>query len=603
VSFNYTDGTPCDLDNTVRGSTVLLYCGLKNSIVSIAEDYSCHYLLKVELNLLCGLPGFKVYEEPSRVITFSPCGKDADGDDESESDGGDSSEPTMDNVADGDSSMVMDDDQSSTSDIPFNNHHHHHHHHHHPFMTPANTNANADNKEIPYVSDVEGDIMNIDSTIVDVKSDDMIRLHDIDESVVDQSINPSAVATDDTPHVATDDTPHVASDDTHHVASDDTHHVASDDTHHVASDDRHIDNVSHSHGGNGDDDERNISQEGNVFADEFPMTAEDHHVTNEASTDDSDEGHYEDIQTTDGIDDSDVGHYEDIQTTDGTDDSDVGLYEDIQSTDGTDDSDEDYEDIQTTDGVSTSFIEEHDGYDTDGSSDDDSTDELIVDERGEIDDDARSDVHHQDTEHNHNAQHIDINMLQQQLNDALDLGPEAKQLDPEMLQQLKDIISKSVEMQLDIDSVNAQMLKSVEEQLLRDNDSVGNYAFNDDGDNNDEDNDDDDGSTASSFPEQKSSLLEKILDVNITLPVEGGEPQTVHLQIVAEMMVDDLPIDAAATDAVVIEEDGDEIDRFYDDIIGDGSAGTDSLQEFGDNIEEEGTDDEEEEEEEKDHYE
>jgi hypothetical protein len=63
--------------------------------------------------------------------------------------------------------------------------------------------------------------------------------------------------------------------------------------------------------------------------------------------------------------------------------------------------------------------------------------------------------------------------------------------------------------------------------------------------------------------------------------------------------------DAAATDAdaVVIEEDGDEIDRFYDDIIGDGSAGTDSPQEFGDYIEEEGTDDEEEEEEEKDHYE
>ena len=124
----------------------------------------------------------------------------------------------------------------------------------------------------------------------------------------------------------------------------------------------------------------------------------------------------------------------------------------------------------------------------------------------------------------------------------------------------------------------------------------------------DDDNDDDDGSTASSFPEQKSSLLEKILDVNITLPVEGGEPQTVHLQIVAEMMVDDLPTDADA--AVVIEEDGDEIDRFYDDINGDGSAGTDSPQEFGDYIEKEGTDDDdydddddEEEEEEKDHYE
>jgi hypothetical protein len=524
----------------VRGSTVLLYCGQKNSIVSIAEDYSCHYLFKVELNLLCGLPGFKVYEEPSRVITFSPFGKDADGDesesdggDESESDGGDSSQPTMDNVADGDSALVMDDDQSSSSDIPFNNHHHHHHHHHHHLMNPANTNTitNADKSEIPYVSDVEGDIMNFDSTIVDVKSGDMIHIDDSNDSIVDQSINPSPVATDD-------DIPHVAADD-----------------------DRHIDNVSHSDDGNDDnDDERNISQEGNVFAEELP-TAEDHHVTDEASTDDSDEGRYEDIQTTDG--------------------------------------------------VSTPSTVEHDGYDsTDGSSSsDDSTDGLVVDERGGIDDDARPDVYRQDTEHNHNVQHIDINMLQQQLNDALDLGPEAIQLDPEMLQQLKDIISKSVEMQLGIDAVNAQMLKSVEEQLLRDNDSAGNYAFHDDGDDNNDDDDDDDGSTASSFPEQKSSLLEKILDVNITLPVEGGEPQTVHLQIVAEMMVDDdLPTAAAAAaaadddDDVVIDKDGDEIDRFYDDINGDDSAGTDSPQEFVDYIEKE-ADEEEEEEVEKDHYE
>lgn len=57
-SFEYTNGTSCDLDNVNRSTIVELYCGNRNDFRLIREDSTCKYRIQVDLTALCVLPRF-----------------------------------------------------------------------------------------------------------------------------------------------------------------------------------------------------------------------------------------------------------------------------------------------------------------------------------------------------------------------------------------------------------------------------------------------------------------------------------------------------------------------------------------------------------------
>ena len=63
LKLEFDNGTLCDLRNTSRSSTVDISCGPKDMIISIMEDKTCHYLIKVQLAVVCKLPSFAPKKE------------------------------------------------------------------------------------------------------------------------------------------------------------------------------------------------------------------------------------------------------------------------------------------------------------------------------------------------------------------------------------------------------------------------------------------------------------------------------------------------------------------------------------------------------------
>jgi len=61
LAIEFTGGTPCDVVNLSRSTTVYIYCGQSHSIIDIVEEKTCHYSIKVHSNLVCN------YENLSQV--------------------------------------------------------------------------------------------------------------------------------------------------------------------------------------------------------------------------------------------------------------------------------------------------------------------------------------------------------------------------------------------------------------------------------------------------------------------------------------------------------------------------------------------------------
>lgn len=57
-SFEYVNGTACDLDSVNRSTTVELFCGSRNDFRLIREESTCKYRIQVDLTVLCSLPRF-----------------------------------------------------------------------------------------------------------------------------------------------------------------------------------------------------------------------------------------------------------------------------------------------------------------------------------------------------------------------------------------------------------------------------------------------------------------------------------------------------------------------------------------------------------------
>jgi hypothetical protein len=53
LAIEFTGGTPCDIVNLTRSTTVYIYCGHSNGIIDIVEEKTCHYNIKVHSNLVC----------------------------------------------------------------------------------------------------------------------------------------------------------------------------------------------------------------------------------------------------------------------------------------------------------------------------------------------------------------------------------------------------------------------------------------------------------------------------------------------------------------------------------------------------------------------
>mmetsp|Transcript_8142 Transcript_8142/g.9897 ORF Transcript_8142/g.9897 Transcript_8142/m.9897 type:complete len:211 (+) Transcript_8142:626-1258(+) len=69
IEFEYINGTPCDLElSEPRASTIRITCGETNSLVSVVEDYSCHYILTVTTPAICKHPVFSK-QIPTRTVS------------------------------------------------------------------------------------------------------------------------------------------------------------------------------------------------------------------------------------------------------------------------------------------------------------------------------------------------------------------------------------------------------------------------------------------------------------------------------------------------------------------------------------------------------
>merc|ERR1712146_42669 len=66
LTLSFYDGTPCDIEDTMRGTDVHLTCGDDYGITSVSEDRTCHYVMKVTLKQLCYVEGFKT--PPPRIV-------------------------------------------------------------------------------------------------------------------------------------------------------------------------------------------------------------------------------------------------------------------------------------------------------------------------------------------------------------------------------------------------------------------------------------------------------------------------------------------------------------------------------------------------------
>ena len=69
LEVEYTDGTPCDLTETPRRSTLQFVCGATDKIESIVEDYTCHYKVVITTPHLCKHPAFIRTKPPTRAVT------------------------------------------------------------------------------------------------------------------------------------------------------------------------------------------------------------------------------------------------------------------------------------------------------------------------------------------------------------------------------------------------------------------------------------------------------------------------------------------------------------------------------------------------------
>jgi hypothetical protein len=47
LHIEFTGGKACDIENTLRGATIEIACGIRDGIEDIIEDRTCHYLFKV----------------------------------------------------------------------------------------------------------------------------------------------------------------------------------------------------------------------------------------------------------------------------------------------------------------------------------------------------------------------------------------------------------------------------------------------------------------------------------------------------------------------------------------------------------------------------
>ncbi len=66
LTLTFDDGTPCDIEETTRGTDVMLTCGDEDQITSVSEDRTCHYVMNVQLKQLCHIQGFKI--PPRRIV-------------------------------------------------------------------------------------------------------------------------------------------------------------------------------------------------------------------------------------------------------------------------------------------------------------------------------------------------------------------------------------------------------------------------------------------------------------------------------------------------------------------------------------------------------
>ena len=53
LAIEFTGGTPCDIVNLSRSTTVYIYCGQTHGIIDIVEERTCHYNIKVHSSLVC----------------------------------------------------------------------------------------------------------------------------------------------------------------------------------------------------------------------------------------------------------------------------------------------------------------------------------------------------------------------------------------------------------------------------------------------------------------------------------------------------------------------------------------------------------------------
>eukprot|EP01039_Chlorochromonas_danica_P010604 gene10604-11750_t len=71
LSLPFTNGTPCDLDNVNRSTTLDIFCGTQNQILQVIEERTCAYRIKVELKVACQLPGFLPEKEKVTTLAFT----------------------------------------------------------------------------------------------------------------------------------------------------------------------------------------------------------------------------------------------------------------------------------------------------------------------------------------------------------------------------------------------------------------------------------------------------------------------------------------------------------------------------------------------------
>ena len=72
LELEFSGGTPCPLTNSQRGTTVNILCGHSDAIVSIVEDFTCHYKVTITTPTLCKHPAFVQQTPATRSVTCAP---------------------------------------------------------------------------------------------------------------------------------------------------------------------------------------------------------------------------------------------------------------------------------------------------------------------------------------------------------------------------------------------------------------------------------------------------------------------------------------------------------------------------------------------------